>query len=164
MVKNSMETVGESRDEMNSVRKLCFHSWKLFLCFKKTQNWVPFFFVSCISTGQSLGYGFVNYIDPKDAEKAINTLNGLRLQTKTIKVRYYKTHFAQFGKWRNSFWQFHHYFNLHCKGHLANKLLLGTVGGCTEDEISLLWNCCCCWRGESNTMLLKVLQWGLNVE
>ncbi|TNN75400.1 ELAV-like protein 2 [Liparis tanakae] len=35
--------------------------------------------------GQSLGYGFVNYIDPKDAEKAINTLNGLRLQTKTIK-------------------------------------------------------------------------------
>ncbi|XP_032263953.1 ELAV-like protein 4 [Phoca vitulina] len=37
-------------------------------------------------TGQSLGYGFVNYIDPKDAEKAINTLNGLRLQTKTIKV------------------------------------------------------------------------------
>eukprot|EP00076_Gallus_gallus_P024296 XP_015146438.1 ELAV-like protein 4 isoform X5 [Gallus gallus] len=39
-------------------------------------------------TGQSLGYGFVNYIDPKDAEKAINTLNGLRLQTKTIKVSY----------------------------------------------------------------------------
>lgn len=37
-------------------------------------------------SGQSLGYGFVNYIDPKDAEKAINTLNGLRLQTKTIKV------------------------------------------------------------------------------
>lgn len=37
--------------------------------------------------GQSLGYGFVNYMDPKDAEKAINTLNGLRLQTKTIKVR-----------------------------------------------------------------------------
>lgn len=33
-----------------------------------------------------MGYGFVNYIDPKDAEKAINTLNGLRLQTKTIKV------------------------------------------------------------------------------
>ncbi|ELW67052.1 ELAV-like protein 4 [Tupaia chinensis] len=32
------------------------------------------------------GYGFVNYIDPKDAEKAINTLNGLRLQTKTIKL------------------------------------------------------------------------------
>ncbi|XP_057711710.1 ELAV-like protein 2 isoform X3 [Corythoichthys intestinalis] len=37
-------------------------------------------------TGQSLGYGFVNYADAKDAEKAVNTLNGLRLQTKTIKV------------------------------------------------------------------------------
>ncbi|GFS23707.1 hypothetical protein ElyMa_006985100 [Elysia marginata] len=37
-------------------------------------------------TGQSLGYGFVNYKRPEDAEKAINTLNGLRLQNKTIKV------------------------------------------------------------------------------
>lgn len=37
-------------------------------------------------TGQSLGYGFVNYKYPADAEKAINTLNGLRLQNKTIKV------------------------------------------------------------------------------
>ncbi|KFO20913.1 ELAV-like protein 4, partial [Fukomys damarensis] len=49
------------------------------------------FAISCqlpLATGQSLGYGFVNYIDPKDAEKAINTLNGLRLQTKTIKVSY----------------------------------------------------------------------------
>ncbi|XP_049626779.1 ELAV-like protein 2 [Suncus etruscus] len=40
------------------------------------------------ATGQSLAYGFVNYIDPKDAEKAVNTLNGLRLQAKTIKVSY----------------------------------------------------------------------------
>ncbi|XP_052827082.1 ELAV-like protein 1 isoform X5 [Octopus bimaculoides] len=39
-------------------------------------------------TGQSLGYGFVNYKYPSDAEKAINTLNGLRLQNKTIKVSY----------------------------------------------------------------------------
>ncbi|XP_040202456.1 ELAV-like protein 3 isoform X8 [Rana temporaria] len=39
-------------------------------------------------TGQSLGYGFVNYVDPNDADKAINTLNGLKLQTKTIKVSY----------------------------------------------------------------------------
>ncbi|XP_065350552.1 ELAV-like protein 1 isoform X3 [Cloeon dipterum] len=38
--------------------------------------------------GQSLGYGFVNYHRPEDAEKAINTLNGLRLQNKTIKVSY----------------------------------------------------------------------------
>ena len=38
-------------------------------------------------TGQSLGYGFVNYVRSDDAEKAINTLNGLKLQNKTIKVR-----------------------------------------------------------------------------
>lgn len=37
-------------------------------------------------TGQSLGYGFVNYIKQEDAEKAISSLNGLRLQNKTIKV------------------------------------------------------------------------------
>jgi len=39
-------------------------------------------------TGQSLGYGFVNYHRSEDAEKAINTLNGLRLQNKTIKVSF----------------------------------------------------------------------------
>ncbi|XP_055388795.1 ELAV-like protein 2 isoform X2 [Condylostylus longicornis] len=38
--------------------------------------------------GQSLGYGFVNYVRAEDAEKAINTLNGLRLQNKIIKVSY----------------------------------------------------------------------------
>ncbi|XP_063232630.1 ELAV-like protein 4 isoform X2 [Bacillus rossius redtenbacheri] len=37
-------------------------------------------------TGQSLGYGFVNYSRSEDAEKAISSLNGLRLQNKTIKV------------------------------------------------------------------------------
>ncbi|XP_075873972.1 ELAV-like protein 1a isoform X2 [Nelusetta ayraudi] len=36
--------------------------------------------------GHSLGYGFVNYLNPNDAERAISTLNGLRLQSKTIKV------------------------------------------------------------------------------
>jgi len=40
-----------------------------------------------ITAGQSLGYGFVNYHRAEDAEKAINTLNGLRLQNKTIKVK-----------------------------------------------------------------------------
>merc|ERR1719187_3178151 len=40
------------------------------------------------SSGQSLGYGFVNYHRPEDATKAIQTLNGLRLQNKTIKVSY----------------------------------------------------------------------------
>lgn len=39
-------------------------------------------------TGQSLGYGFVNYQRKDDADKAIGTLNGLRLQNKTIKVSY----------------------------------------------------------------------------
>jgi len=39
-------------------------------------------------TGQSLGYGFVNYHRQEDASKAIQTLNGLRLQNKTIKVSY----------------------------------------------------------------------------
>ena len=38
-------------------------------------------------SGQSLGYGFVNYLNPEDAGKAIQTLNGLRLQNKTIKVK-----------------------------------------------------------------------------
>nr|AYN74329.1 elav [Nucula tumidula] len=38
--------------------------------------------------GQSLGYGFVNYKNAADADKAINTLNGLRLQNKTIKVSF----------------------------------------------------------------------------
>ncbi|KAB0801301.1 hypothetical protein PPYR_05655 [Photinus pyralis] len=46
------------------------------------------FSTSPLVTGQSLGYGFVNYHRPEDAEKAINTLNGLRLQNKTIKVSY----------------------------------------------------------------------------
>jgi ELAV like protein 2/3/4 len=36
--------------------------------------------------GQSLGYGFVNYHRAEDADKAVSTFNGLRLQNKTIKV------------------------------------------------------------------------------
>lgn len=39
-------------------------------------------------TGQSLGYAFVNYKHPDSARKAIESLNGLRLQNKTIKVSY----------------------------------------------------------------------------
>merc|ERR1719391_806821 len=41
-----------------------------------------------VTTGLSLGYGFVNYHRIEDASKAIQTLNGLRLQNKTIKVSY----------------------------------------------------------------------------
>lgn len=39
-----------------------------------------------ILPGQSLGYGFVNYKNPEDAEKAIRNLNQLKIQNKTIKV------------------------------------------------------------------------------
>ncbi|XP_057697016.1 ELAV-like protein 1 [Corythoichthys intestinalis] len=39
-------------------------------------------------TGHSLGYGFVNFVNASDAERAISSLNGLRLQSKTIKVSY----------------------------------------------------------------------------
>jgi RNA recognition motif-containing protein len=38
------------------------------------------------NNGQSLCYGFVNYKSTSDAESAIKTLNGLKLQNKTIKV------------------------------------------------------------------------------
>uniref|UniRef100_A0A1I8GS25 ELAV-like protein n=1 Tax=Macrostomum lignano TaxID=282301 RepID=A0A1I8GS25_9PLAT len=37
-------------------------------------------------TGQSLGYGFVNFAQARDASRAIASLNGLRLHNKTIKV------------------------------------------------------------------------------
>lgn len=38
------------------------------------------------ASGESLGYAFVKFARCPDAEKAIRTLNGLRLQNKTIKV------------------------------------------------------------------------------
>jgi len=40
------------------------------------------------STGYSYGFGFVNYMKAEDAQRAIETLNGLPLQNKTIKVAY----------------------------------------------------------------------------
>merc|ERR1739838_380515 len=43
---------------------------------------------AAVPAGQSLGYGFVKYVKADDAEKAITTLNGLRLQNKIIKVSY----------------------------------------------------------------------------
>ncbi|KRX41622.1 ELAV-like protein 2 [Trichinella murrelli] len=39
-------------------------------------------------TGQSLGYGFINYVNPESAAKAIERLNGLGLQSKKMKVSY----------------------------------------------------------------------------
>jgi ELAV like protein 2/3/4 len=39
-------------------------------------------------TNQNLGYGFVNYCNIEDAEKAIETINGLKIENKIIKVSY----------------------------------------------------------------------------
>lgn len=36
--------------------------------------------------GQSLGYGFVNYANASDAERAIKHFNGMQLKNKKIKV------------------------------------------------------------------------------
>lgn len=51
-----------------------------------THTYIHLFDGCYLLTGQSLGYGFVNYQRAEDASKAINTLNGLRLQNKQIKV------------------------------------------------------------------------------
>ena len=40
------------------------------------------------ATGQSLAFGFVDYENPMDANKAIQTLNGLVMQNKTVKVSF----------------------------------------------------------------------------
>jgi len=39
-------------------------------------------------TGYSYGFGFVNYQKADDAIRAIQTLNGLQIQNKRIKVSY----------------------------------------------------------------------------
>ena len=39
-------------------------------------------------TKLSLGYGFVNYRKPQDAQKAVNQLNGRPIQNKQIKVSF----------------------------------------------------------------------------
>lgn len=69
---------------------LSLNSLCLFLseCVAAVTDAFVFYFVVflCVSLGHSLGYGFVNFVNPSDAERAISTLNGLRLQSKTIKV------------------------------------------------------------------------------
>lgn len=72
--------------------RLVFLGFQIFVCLQIFFNYTKFFFVFYFivflffSLGHSLGYGFVNYLNPNDAERAISTLNGLRLQSKTIKV------------------------------------------------------------------------------
>lgn len=41
-----------------------------------------------LQTGYSYGFGFVNYQRADDAIRAIQTLNGLQIQNKRIKVSY----------------------------------------------------------------------------
>ena len=53
-------------------------------------------------SGQSLGYGFVNFIRTEDAEKAVKTMNGLRLQNKTIKVNYPRAELLRRVSWLSS--------------------------------------------------------------
>ena len=53
-------------------------------------------FSHMLPTGQSLGYGFVNFMKSADATKAVARLNGLRLVNKTLKVLK-KKHCTIFG-------------------------------------------------------------------
>lgn len=72
--------------------RFVFLGFQIFVCLQIFFNYTKFFlffillFSFFFSLGHSLGYGFVNYLNPNDAERAISTLNGLRLQSKTIKV------------------------------------------------------------------------------
>ena len=59
-----------------------FLNWNFFFLF----FFSFFFFASNFVEGQSPGYAFVNFSNQEDADKAISTLNGMRLQNKTIKV------------------------------------------------------------------------------
>lgn len=53
-------------------------------CNKKLKQ----FFFFCLKTGYSYGFGFVNYAKAEDAATAINTLNGLQVQNKRLKVSF----------------------------------------------------------------------------
>lgn len=76
---------------MSSKKKSLVHAKKTKLhnlSFFSIQFSIAVHFFLIRFTGQSLGYGFVNYQRADDADKAINTFNGLRLQNKTIKVSF----------------------------------------------------------------------------
>ena len=62
----------------------------------KNVDFSKFWFMWLCTTGQSLGYGFVNYMKPPDAAKALTMLNGLRLSSKMIKVPHFILFFSFF--------------------------------------------------------------------
>ncbi|CAI6349820.1 unnamed protein product [Macrosiphum euphorbiae] len=41
-----------------------------------------------VKTGYSFGFGFVNFVRPEDASKAIEVMNGLQVENKRLKVSY----------------------------------------------------------------------------
>ncbi|VDK67355.1 unnamed protein product [Litomosoides sigmodontis] len=63
---------------------LCRADCQIFIA----SNPTSLFSLQSVNPSQSLGYGFVNYLRQEDAYKAVTSLNGLRLQNKTIKVSF----------------------------------------------------------------------------
>ncbi|KAF0300856.1 Protein sex-lethal [Amphibalanus amphitrite] len=57
----------------------CWHLWGPSLKCRIMRN---------VQTNYSYGYGFVEYVNPEDADRAIEQLNGLQVQNKKIKVSY----------------------------------------------------------------------------
>ena len=43
-----------------------------------------------MGSGYSFGYGFIDYVRPEDADKAINKLNGFKIANKTLRVAFSK--------------------------------------------------------------------------
>uniref|UniRef100_A0A3Q3L9E7 ELAV-like protein n=1 Tax=Mastacembelus armatus TaxID=205130 RepID=A0A3Q3L9E7_9TELE len=74
-----------SQDELRSLFSSVGDVESAKLIRDKVAGNLPLLYCYC---SHSLGYGFVNFVNPSDAERAISTLNGLRLQSKTIKVSF----------------------------------------------------------------------------
>jgi ELAV/HuD family splicing factor len=86
---------------------------------------------------QSLCYGFVNYLNNEDAEKAIQTLNGSKIQNKIIKVSYARPS-SEAIKGANLYianvpksWQsedLNKYFSL-CGNIITSRILIDKISG-----------------------------------